>query len=571
MGRRSHGRALQKNKGSGMACKKPKMQQRNNHNVSIEEYDDEIDKFHKGADKILLDVDRDSEFSEEDAEEPVFDLKAGSDSAEDEEGEDEEDEDSDDELDEDELSGIAAKMAKQARLLKQKANLTDEDEDDETEHPDKEHGAWGKRKKVYYNADNIDYELLSSDEEEALVEEEAEALRLQRQFAESLRPEDFDIDSEEDGGSAEDDESSLQEVVAAVEAKGQLNFKRFLSDIARIGATARNTEVHIEEVKEDVNAQLNADKSTIISSDAPELLGLLTQLKEHSNELDKRIEPLLVKGHSSHDFPSIVHLVEIHGVLGKLRLVDEKLQSQINRLATVHTQSLPKVRERETSKSSIEVQTKPSQMESLQMASVTEALDSCTHPPGNVVQKQFNWTSIESDDDNAVEGKKSLYKLLTPKVRKAKPIMSGDMDLPLKEDLGSRRAQVERKIRQKLDSIEDSDGDAIEDEYYQEAKRQRFLKITTKEKDSVRRIEVTTAEPDVGKRHISYEMEKNKGLTPYRKKLTKNPRKKYKLKHEKAVIRRKGQVREIKHPTSSYGGEATGIRTTISRSVRFHS
>ncbi|KAH7445740.1 hypothetical protein KP509_01G022400 [Ceratopteris richardii] len=525
MGRRSHGRALQKNKGSGMACKKPKMQQRNNHNVSIEEYDDEIDKFHKGADKILLDVDRDSEFSEEDAEEPVFDLKAGSDSAEDEEGEDEEDEDSDDELDEDELSGIAAKMAKQARLLKQKANLTDEDEDDETEHPDKEHGAWGKRKKVYYNADNIDYELLSSDEEEALVEEEAEALRLQRQFAESLRPEDFDIDSEEDGGSAEDDESSLQEVVAAVEAKGQLNFKRFLSDIARIGATARNTEVHIEEAE----------------------------------------------GHSSHDFPSIVHLVEIHGVLGKLRLVDEKLQSQINRLATVHTQSLPKVRERETSKSSIEVQTKPSQMESLQMASVTEALDSCTHPPGNVVQKQFNWTSIESDDDNAVEGKKSLYKLLTPKVRKAKPIMSGDMDLPLKEDLGSRRAQVERKIRQKLDSIEDSDGDAIEDEYYQEAKRQRFLKITTKEKDSVRRIEVTTAEPDVGKRHISYEMEKNKGLTPYRKKLTKNPRKKYKLKHEKAVIRRKGQVREIKHPTSSYGGEATGIRTTISRSVRFHS
>lgn len=42
------------------------------------------------------------------------------------------------------------------------------------------------------------------------------------------------------------------------------------------------------------------------------------------------------------------------------------------------------------------------------------------------------------------------------------------------------------------------------------------------------------------------------------------------LKHEKAVIRWKGQVREVRRPTSaSYGGESTGIRTNLSRSVRF--
>lgn len=42
------------------------------------------------------------------------------------------------------------------------------------------------------------------------------------------------------------------------------------------------------------------------------------------------------------------------------------------------------------------------------------------------------------------------------------------------------------------------------------------------------------------------------------------------LKHEKAVIRRKGQVREIRAPTGNYGGESTGIRTNLSRSVRFN-
>ena len=43
------------------------------------------------------------------------------------------------------------------------------------------------------------------------------------------------------------------------------------------------------------------------------------------------------------------------------------------------------------------------------------------------------------------------------------------------------------------------------------------------------------------------------------------------LKHEKAVIRRKGQVREVKLLNGAYGGETSGIRTAISRSVRFNS
>lgn len=40
------------------------------------------------------------------------------------------------------------------------------------------------------------------------------------------------------------------------------------------------------------------------------------------------------------------------------------------------------------------------------------------------------------------------------------------------------------------------------------------------------------------------------------------------LKHDKAVIRRKGQVRPVKAGGGTYGGEATGIRTNLSRSVR---
>lgn len=45
-----------------------------------------------------------------------------------------------------------------------------------------------------------------------------------------------------------------------------------------------------------------------------------------------------------------------------------------------------------------------------------------------------------------------------------------------------------------------------------------------------------------GKRAITYEMAKNKGLTPYRKKEQRNPRVKYRNKYHKALIRRKGAV-----------------------------
>ncbi|EPS70524.1 hypothetical protein M569_04237 [Genlisea aurea] len=42
------------------------------------------------------------------------------------------------------------------------------------------------------------------------------------------------------------------------------------------------------------------------------------------------------------------------------------------------------------------------------------------------------------------------------------------------------------------------------------------------------------------------------------------------LKHMKAEVRRKGQIRvDMRKPTGSYGGEASGINAAISRSIRF--
>ncbi|MCO5562140.1 hypothetical protein L7F22_015766 [Adiantum nelumboides] len=543
--------------------------------------------------------------------------------------------DSDDELDEEQLSGLAAKMAKQAKILRQKTNLMEDDEedgaDDEQAVRDKK-AVWGKRKKAYYDADTADYELLSSDEE-APAEEEAEALRLQRQMAEKLRPEDFEFDIDDDEKSVKEGESSLQEVVAREEAKGTQERKSYISKRGRLDVSTKDGSILVEEVKKNVGALSKEEQMNVVMSDAPELVGLLTELRESSNELNNKIEPLLLKlkdcnnrnkgglqfletkrilllsyiqsilfyllmkaeGRSVRDHPVIARLVEIRTVLQKMQPLERKLQSQIDELLTSSIDILPLSEVKESPKLCVQLPSTPSREEenfkasgvtdknvpedreseqiNLQKPLITKMLDADVRIPANTSQQERLLAKILSDEDDALPNNTSLHKIISTKIQKRKPqVVSGDMDLPLKEDLGVRRAKLERQKGSYLNSQDslDEQEDAFEDEFYQAAKRLKVLKKAAKE-DSMKIImPEPIVEEDIGKRHITYQMEKNKGLTPHRKKLTKNPRKKYKLKHQKAVIRRKGQVREIKRPSASYGGEATGIRTAISRSVRFH-
>uniref|UniRef100_A0A671WC15 UTP3 small subunit processome component n=1 Tax=Sparus aurata TaxID=8175 RepID=A0A671WC15_SPAAU len=64
------------------------------------------------------------------------------------------------------------------------------------------------------------------------------------------------------------------------------------------------------------------------------------------------------------------------------------------------------------------------------------------------------------------------------------------------------------------------------------------------------------------------QMAKNKGLTPKRKKIDRNPRVKNKEKFRRAKIRRKGQVREVRREETRYSGEMSGIRAGVKKSVK---
>lgn len=77
-------------------------------------------------------------------------------------------------------------------------------------------------------------------------------------------------------------------------------------------------------------------------------------------------------------------------------------------------------------------------------------------------------------------------------------------------------------------------------------------------------------EDPADKRAATYEIMTNRGLRPHRKKSNRNPRVKKREAFDKAVQKRKSQVREVvSGSTVAYGGEMTGIKANLSRSRRF--
>ncbi|XP_035518242.1 something about silencing protein 10 isoform X2 [Morone saxatilis] len=121
---------------------------------------------------------------------------------------------------------------------------------------------------------------------------------------------------------------------------------------------------------------------------------------------------------------------------------------------------------------------------------------------------------------------------------------------------------------------EGSDSDLDEEaalRFYRDVEERLKLKRkgNTPEAEELEDNEDEEEEPDPdAKRGITYQMAKNKGLTPKRKKIDRNPRVKNREKFRRAKIRRKGQVREVRREEKRYSGEMSGIRAGVKKSVK---
>ncbi|KAH7547581.1 hypothetical protein FEM48_Zijuj01G0325000 [Ziziphus jujuba var. spinosa] len=633
-----------------------------------EDMDDEIDAFHKQRDLVPLDVNEDEkEESDEDMEQPVFNFEVFP----------------------------FRLVARQQKYMRAKfGGVEDEllDDNDEEGEKEEQKRVWGGRKHLYYDADNRDYELQSSDDESA-AEEEEEVIRLQKEHAKSLSMEDFGLEDASEDES--DKELTMEEILVKGKSKKQSPMEKDVAD--------EMAPVY-EQVKKDLNTLPREKVMDVLFSSAPEIVGLLSDLNDATEQLERKVNPLLNKVKKGEimveggirylelyqpllllycqaitfylllkselkdvrDHPVVARLVEIKSLLDKMRQLDGNLPMELEEIlnksnvvetvmkdgkenaisacvsfaddhgpshvsagtqednvihnsADVVKVELMKDNEKKTEK--IIHQNDKVGAQSMKMLKVRAALEEKLKQKGLLgsitpktekakkIMKPLNreLETYDDFDDDAVniEGanrglsnghasflsSSKLSHLIAAKPEKLK-VVSGDDDLPKKDDIGERRRKHELQVLARagvesedgagydIEDAAESDGDVemdednetedSEDEFYKQAKQQRAAKLAAKAEIHSRNPPVPSLPETVdGKRLITYQMEKNRGLTRARKKLTKNPRKKYKLKHQKAVERRKGQVRQVKKPTTHYGGETTGINAGISRSIRF--
>ncbi|KAK8066085.1 Sas10 C-terminal domain-containing protein [Apiospora hydei] len=208
----------------------------------------------------------------------------------------------------------------------------------------------------------------------------------------------------------------------------------------------------------------------------------------------------------------------------------------------------------------------------------------------------------EADAQEKAKRKKSLRFYTSQIVQKAQNradrsrLAGGDDDVPIKERLRDRQARLNAeaikrgtkssKLGTNLGEGSDDEEKEVADsmrkdqdeEYYdmiaakgsqnkaEKAARKEALANAGRADQVVEKEEIG----EDGRRIITYQIEKNKGLTPHRKKDVRNPRLKKRLKYAKAQKKLKSMKATYSggEARGGYGGEATGIKGNLIKSTK---
>ncbi|KAL4755034.1 hypothetical protein BDW72DRAFT_86267 [Aspergillus terricola var. indicus] len=177
----------------------------------------------------------------------------------------------------------------------------------------------------------------------------------------------------------------------------------------------------------------------------------------------------------------------------------------------------------------------------------------------------------------------------------------GDADIPYRERLRDRQARLnaeaEKRGRSKAQGDEELGGDSddedrrvaqelrkggdgeSDDDYYdmiaartnkRKADKKAFAEAQAQAAREGGHVEIQEEIGPDGKRAITYQIEKNKGLAPKRNKLNRNPRVKKRMRFEdkKKKLRSVRQVYKGGEGRGGYAGELTGIKKNLVKSVK---
>eukprot|EP00088_Acartia_fossae_P001251 TRINITY_DN1046_c0_g1_i4.p1 TRINITY_DN1046_c0_g1~~TRINITY_DN1046_c0_g1_i4.p1 ORF type:complete len:557 (-),score=214.36 TRINITY_DN1046_c0_g1_i4:143-1813(-) len=416
--------------------------------------------------------------------------------------------------------------------------------------------AWGSKKKHFYGG-NTGQQVETSDSEYSEDEaEEREARLLQERQMDRLQEEDFLDAFGVDIGAQKDKESSTKDT--AVEESlapdlSQLNNKQlaklFKQQSPEFDGIVLDFKMRIAEAAKLARIVQLEDQKLLPKG--PVTTYVRTKFQILTNYCTNISAYLMFKskGTNLKLHPVVGRLVEYKQLLDSLESEDSIVQPQIDSLlkrldAGESIQDIAKEEKRKLKKKLKKEQQK-SQLKLLEKKDTKKKTTSKTEV---VDERKRKLDDLTGDEKMAVQ----LYKA----IKRNKT--SNDSEPDENESEGNSGEEEENE--------EEKEGGENGQENVQQnllANEEADIDI-----DGGSDGDDTTAGDGQEKRGITYQIAKNKGLTPKRNKLQRNPRVKHRVKFEKAKKRRKGAVREVRQETSRYGGEFSGINARVKKGVK---
>lgn len=429
----------------------------------------------------------------------------------------------------------------------------DEDSEDEAEELEEEDGydeeskllRWGRSKAQLYGGDTADLEI-GQDVEDA-EEEEALALELQRQQYETLEASDFALDGDF-GGEVPEAPSGLFSDKGDTIAPDRTTLRPLVEKL-EISAGELMTRIRPAlRAMASANASLAQFKDDALRAARIWCLATEQLLLCQCTNLGFAIL-LALEGINPASHPVAVRLVSLKRRIEALRPSAEKARPVIE-AALGHQEQpvLAKTRKRKMPVPRAEPVEEDEADEEDDDELALEALPSIADDSGTLDAPPFltngEILSRRAFDDRDVEEDSAL----APKNSDDASVQADDAELEfLRAYEASAKAAKSRKVaKAKIYEVQPRYGSWLDS-------AQKPLAL------------------EDGRRAASREIVQNRGLAPRKPKNNRNPRVKKRDKFRRAIIRRKGQVRDTVNVNTdrfNYGGEATGIRAQISRSRR---
>merc|ERR550519_1731426 len=423
-----------------------------------------------------------------------------------------------------ELPVIQKKKKKKAEKIED--DIVEDDDDEDTR-------AWGNKKRQFYGGNQgdvySDSELGSDMDEDKAEEREAEILQLKQLSAM--------------------DEEDFLDTFATVAQKPKEKKKEAVAE--------DNAE---DNIKRDVSSLSRKEQLALFKQTSPEFEGIVVDFQAKMNEATTQLGPIV----SLADAGSLPPGPAVDFVRAKLHLI---LNYCVNILSYLMFK--------------------------------TKGTNLKLHPvTGRLVQYKQMFDSLQEMEAVVMPQVDSLLSLIESgqsvetivkeeKRRQKRKIMKNVNTEKLKvlnsignEEVGEVDVVTKRTKKQKLSTMEGLTGDErVAVELYESIRKNKDLDESSDEEDVEKQKEENDEETavvgeedddDEGKRGITYQIAKNKGLVPKRSKLQRNPRVKHRVKYAKAKVKRKGAVREVRTETKKYDGEMFGINARVKKGVKIH-